>query len=82
MVMPDHAPSHPDQNVEGQAGKGSQFAFQFGYIIAIIQAVKMAALAGAPTILNGADGWQQTKTKTATDSYHVPQPGKGYQASL
>ena len=82
MVMPDHAPSHPDQTVEGQAGKGSQFAFQFGYIIAIIQAVKMAALAGAPTILNGADGWQQTKTKTATDSYHVPKAGKGYQASL
>ena len=54
MLMPDHAPSHPDEN-RGQQynssdrtavnyGKGSPFVFQFGYIIAIIQAVKMRTM--------------------------------------
>ena len=41
MLMPDHAPSHPDYKDEVQVGKGTAFAFQFGYIIAIIQAVKL-----------------------------------------
>ena len=30
MLMPDHAPSHPDFTKETVVGKGSQFAFQFG----------------------------------------------------
>ena len=77
MLMPDHAPSHPDQKVSGQVGKGSQFAFQFGYIIAIIQAVKLAAMAGAPEVLNDLNSWQTVRTVTDTDSTHVPVTGKG-----
>eukprot|EP01052_Picozoa_sp_SAG31_P025470 SAG31_NODE_2234_length_6128_cov_44.016752_4_plen_119_part_00 len=52
MLMPDHAPSHPDHSVPEQPGKGVPFAFQFGYIIAVIQAVKIASLAGKPEVLN------------------------------
>ena len=42
MLMPDHAPSHPDdQAPRGVSGKVKQaWAFQFGYIIAMIEAVK------------------------------------------
>ena len=41
MVMPDHAPSHPDDtSPSGVSGRVRQaWAFQFGYIIALIQAV-------------------------------------------
>ncbi|MCY3792241.1 MAG: mannonate dehydratase [Gemmatimonadetes bacterium] len=41
MLMPDHAPSHPDDKApEGVSGRVRQaWAFQFGYIIAMIQAV-------------------------------------------
>ena len=75
--MPDHAPSHPDQRNSGQVGKGAQFAFQFGYIIAIIQAVKLATMAGQAEVLNDLDGWQTVRTVTDTDSTHVPVTGKG-----
>ena len=34
MLMPDHAPNHPD---EPNAHEGAPFAFQFGYIIAVVQ---------------------------------------------
>jgi mannonate dehydratase len=34
MVMPDHAPRHPDDEHQHQA-----FAFAYGYIKALIQAV-------------------------------------------
>jgi mannonate dehydratase len=42
MLMPDHAPGHPDdQAPEGVSGRVRQaWAFQFGYIIAMIEAVK------------------------------------------
>jgi hypothetical protein len=76
MLMPDHAPNHPDETGE-KVGKGSQFAFQFGYIIAIIQAVKLAAMAGQPAIMNDLGGWNKVRSVTPTDSYHVPQTGKG-----
>ncbi len=41
MLMPDHAPSHPDDVApEGVSNRVSQkFAFQYGYITALIQAV-------------------------------------------
>ena len=41
MLMPDHAPSHPDDKApEGVSGRVCQaWAFQFGYLIAMIQAV-------------------------------------------
>jgi mannonate dehydratase len=41
MVMPDHAPRHPDDVApEGVSGPVTQaWAFQYGYIIAMIQAV-------------------------------------------
>ena len=41
MLMPDHAPSHPDDIApKGVSGRVRQaWAFQFGYIIALIQAV-------------------------------------------
>ena len=41
MLMPDHAPSHPDdRHPEGVSARVSQgWAFQFGYIIAMIRAV-------------------------------------------
>ena len=41
MLMPDHAPSHPDDtSPPGTSGRVRQaWAFQFGYIIALIQAV-------------------------------------------
>ena len=42
MLMPDHAPSHPDDIApKGVSNRVSQaWAFQFGYIIALIQAAK------------------------------------------
>jgi mannonate dehydratase len=42
MLMPDHAPHHPDDVApEGVTGRVRQaWAFQFGYIIALIQAVR------------------------------------------
>ena len=42
MLMPDHAPEHPDdQAPQGVSGRVKQaWAFQFGYIIAMIEAVK------------------------------------------
>jgi mannonate dehydratase len=45
MLMPDHAPSHPDdQPAAGGSERVRQaWAFQLGYIIAVIQAVKKAA---------------------------------------
>ena len=45
MLMPDHAPSHPDDTApSGTSGRVRQaWAFQFGYIIALIQAVNSAA---------------------------------------
>ena len=45
MVMPDHAPSHPDDiPPPGVSGRVRQaWAFQFGYIIALIQAVSSEA---------------------------------------
>lgn len=41
MLMPDHAPGHPDDRpIPGCSGHATQaYAFQFGYIIALIQAV-------------------------------------------
>jgi len=40
MLMPDHAPSHPDDQAAPHAGRvRPAWAFQFGYIIAMIQAV-------------------------------------------
>jgi len=41
MLMPDHAPGHPDDVAPaGVSGRVSQgWAFQFGYIKAMIQAV-------------------------------------------
>ena len=41
MLMPDHAPHHPDDiSPPGLSGRVRQaWAFQFGYIIALIQAV-------------------------------------------
>ncbi len=38
MVMPDHVPHHPDENSSSQA-----FAFAYGYIKALLQAVSAAA---------------------------------------
>jgi mannonate dehydratase len=45
MLIPDHAPGHPDDRPpEGGSGRVRQaWAFQFGYIIAMIQAVKATA---------------------------------------
>ena len=45
MLMPDHAPHHPDDvSPPGGSGRVRQaWAFQFGYIIALIQAVNAAA---------------------------------------
>jgi mannonate dehydratase len=45
MLMPDHAPSHPDDKpVEGSTGKVKQaFAFEIGYIKGLIQAVENEA---------------------------------------
>ena len=45
MLMPDHAPSHPDDKApEGVSGRVRQaWAFQFGYIIAMIQAANKEA---------------------------------------
>ena len=42
MLMPDHAQVHPDDVApEGVSARVSQaWAFQFGYIIALIQAVE------------------------------------------
>ena len=42
MLMPDHAPTHPDDvsPVEGSGRVRQAWAFQFGYIIALIQAVE------------------------------------------
>ena len=43
--MPDRAPSHPDDKApEGVSGRVCQaWAFQFGYIVAMIQAVSKEA---------------------------------------
>ena len=45
MLMPDHAPGHPDDvPPPGASGRVRQaWAFQFGYIIAMIQAANQAA---------------------------------------
>jgi mannonate dehydratase len=45
MLMPDHAPSHPDDtHPPGTSGRVRQaWAFQFGYIIGLIQAVNSEA---------------------------------------
>ena len=45
MLMPDHAPQHPDDVApEGVSNRVKQgFAFQYGYIIALIQAVENEA---------------------------------------
>ena len=42
MLMPDHAPAHPDdQSPAGSSGRIRHgWAFQFGYITSIIQAIK------------------------------------------
>ncbi|MFH1571746.1 MAG: mannonate dehydratase, partial [Gemmatimonadota bacterium] len=44
MLMPDHAPNHPDDKpqVPGSGRTRQAWAFQFGYIIAMIQAVNAA----------------------------------------
>ncbi len=46
MLMPDHAPGHPDDpSPSGVSGRVRQaWAFQFGYIIALIQAVNSEQL--------------------------------------
>jgi hypothetical protein len=44
-------------------GKGVPFAFQFGYIIAIIQAVKLAAMAGSQSVLDDLEGWKNVRDK-------------------
>ena len=45
MLMADHAPGHPDDRpIPGCSGHTTPaFAFQFGYIIALIQAVSAEA---------------------------------------
>ncbi len=45
MLMPDHAPHHPDDaSPPGVSGRVRQaWAFQFGYIIALLQAVNAAS---------------------------------------
>lgn len=45
MLMPDHAPHHPDDVApQGTSGRVKQaWAFQFGYIIALIQAARVEA---------------------------------------
>eukprot|EP01048_Picozoa_sp_COSAG05_P014907 COSAG05_NODE_1736_length_4168_cov_3.129762_4_plen_77_part_00 len=47
MLMPDHGPDHPDDqgSVDNETGKplvrvSQAWAYQFGYINAVIQAVK------------------------------------------
>jgi len=49
MLMPDHAPFHPDDPPPpGVSGRVRQaWAFQFGYIIALVQAVQATAAANA-----------------------------------
>ncbi len=46
MLMPDHAPEHPDDVApEGVSNRVKQaFAFEYGYIIALIQAVENEAM--------------------------------------
>ena len=48
MLMPDHAPQHPDDKAPpGVSGRATQaWAFQFGYIMALIQALEHEARAG------------------------------------
>ena len=53
------------------------FYIYFQYIIAIIQAVKLAAMAGEPTVLNDLAAWGTVRTVTDSDSTHVPATGKG-----
>ena len=45
MLMPDHAPSHPDDVApDGASPRVTQgWAFQFGYIISVIQTLRVAA---------------------------------------
>ena len=44
MLMPDHAPSHPDDKaIPGASDRAtSGWSFQFGYIISVIQAIRLA----------------------------------------
>ena len=53
MLMPDHAPGHPDHSVPDQPGKGVPFAFQFGYIIAVSSLPRLFCLGcvSTPTAL-------------------------------
>ena len=53
MLMPDHAPGHPDHSVPDQPGKGVPFAFQFGYIIAVSSLPRLFSLGcvSTPTAL-------------------------------
>ena len=46
-------------------------------MLQIIQAVKIAALAGQPEVLNGLEAWDATRTITDSDSTPPVQPGKG-----
>jgi len=48
----------------------------------IIQAVKIAALAGQPEVLNGLEAWDATRTITDSDSTPPVQPGQGIPAKL
>ena len=55
MLMPDHAPNHPD---EPNAHEGAPFAFQFGYIIAVVQAVTLAQRALEANTNPAENGWE------------------------
>eukprot|EP01051_Picozoa_sp_SAG22_P008274 SAG22_NODE_621_length_8504_cov_3.476859_3_plen_376_part_00 len=44
MLMPDHAPTHPDdQAIPGASNRATAgWSFQFGYIISVIQAIRLS----------------------------------------
>lgn len=63
MLMPDHAPKHPDDKpIEGASDRATAgWAFQFGYIISVIQTLRVAA----------GESWDDVRSNDAPPHHRV-----------
>ena len=61
--MPDHAPKHPDDKpIQGASDRATAgWAFQFGYIISVIQTLRVAA----------GESWADVRSNDAPPHHHV-----------
>ena len=85
MLMPDHAPTHPDDTpIDGACARATAgWSFQFGYIISVIQSIRLAkgepwsdVRTNDPPPHHSAGGLKLKDPKAVSSMQVVKMPGK------